>query len=331
MTVIVIGLGSMGKRRIRLMKAMEIPVEIIGVDSNTERCNAVEKQFSIVCYGNVDEAVKNRGIDCAFVCTSPLAHAELIRKCLLHGLHVFTEINLVQDGYNENIVLAQEKQLTLFLSSTPIYRDEMRETMKYVRMSKHPVAYSYHVGQYLPDWHPWEKYKDFFVGEQRTNGCRELFAIELPWMVKAFGEIQEIHILANRLTSLDINYYDAYLVQITHTKGNKGMLAVDVVCRKPVRKLEVYNEDLYLEWEGTPQSFRKYNIETREMESINTGAYYNEEGYGEFINEHAYINEIKDFFDVIGGKAAEYTMEMDARILDIIDKIEEKQREYEGR
>ena len=35
------------------------------------------------------------------------------------------------------------------------------------------------LGQYLPDWHPWESYKSFFVSNKKTNGCRELFAIEL--------------------------------------------------------------------------------------------------------------------------------------------------------
>lgn len=323
MTIIVIGLGSMGRRRIRLMKAMKLPIKIIGIDSKPERCEAVRNQFSLKCYESFEKAFEQELIDCAFICTSPLAHADLIRLCLLHGLHVFTEINLISDGYDENIALARERGLTLFLSSTPVYRDEMKEVMEHVKRSGKPVAYLYHVGQYLPDWHPWEKYTDFFIGDQRTNGCRELLAIELPWMMKTFGEIQDVHVLTNRLTNLNINFQDTYLVQIMHANGNQGMLAVDVVCRKPVRKLEVYNEELYLEWEGTPHTLKKLNLKTNRMEHIGCGTYYNEEGYSEFINEYAYISEINDFFDVVNGKQPEYTMETDARILKIIDRIEE--------
>ncbi len=44
------------------------------------------------------------------------------------------------------------------------------------------------------------------------NGCREIFAIELPWIVKAFGEIEDIHVVSGRLTNLDINFQDAYFV-----------------------------------------------------------------------------------------------------------------------
>ena len=44
-----------------------------------------------------------------------------------------------------------------------------------------------------------------------------------------------------------------------------------------------------------------------------------------FRSECAYINEIQEFFEVLTGKQPEYTMEMDARILSIIDQIEKKE------
>lgn len=322
MTVIVIGLGSMGKRRIRLMKAMKLPVDIVGVDSKVDRCNAVMAEFGVECDISIERIADRKRIDYAFICTAPLSHAGIIKECLERGWHVFTEINLVSDQYDENITLARDKGVTLFISSTPIYRDEMRKITEEIRSSKCPVSYLYHVGQYLPDWHPWEQYKDFFVGDNRTNGCREIFAIELPWMMKAFGEIQDVHVLSNKLTGLDISYQDTFLVQITHTNGNKGMLAVDVVCRRPVRKLEVYNEELYIEWEGTPQTLKKENLLTHHLEHIDCGTYYNEEGYSEFVNECAYMNEIREFFAVVEGKQPEYTMEMDAKTLRLINQIE---------
>lgn len=326
MTVVVIGLGSMGKRRIRLMKAMKLPVDIIGIDNKRDRCHAVKSEFDIECYSSLEEAEEHKTIECAFICTSPLAHGNLIRLCLEHGYHIFTEINLVSDQYDENITLAQEKGLTIFLSSTPIYRDEMRKITEAVKASHSNVSYIYHVGQYLPDWHPWEQYQDFFVGNSRTNGCREIFAIELPWMTKAFGEIENVHVLSYKLTGLDIHYKDTYLVQLSHANGNKGIFAVDVVCRKPVRRLEVYNEDLYIEWEGTPQTLKRQNMETHCMENMECGTYYNELGYSEFVNECAYMNEIKEFFEVVQGKKPEYTMEMDEQILRMIDKIEQAGR-----
>lgn len=331
MDVIVIGLGSMGKRRIRLMKAMQLPVDIIGIDNREDRREAVTKEFSIKCYSSLENAEEEEIIECAFVCTSPLAHADLIRICLEHGYHVFTEINLVSDQYKTNIEISEKKNLTLFLSSTPIYRDEMRKIIEIMKTCDSKASYVYHVGQYLPDWHPWEQYKEFFVGDRRTNGCREIFAIELPWMVKAFGNIKNIQVISKKLTNLEVPYNDTYLVQILHENGNIGMFVVDIVCRKPIRRLEVYNENMYVEWEGTPQTLKQYNLITHNMESIECGTYCNEPGYSEFINETAYMNEINEFFEVIKGKKPEYTMKMDEQILKLIDEIESLAKECEAK
>ena len=47
MKVVVIGLGSMGRRRIRLMQAMPGAPEIVGVNRSAERRAQVEKEFGI--------------------------------------------------------------------------------------------------------------------------------------------------------------------------------------------------------------------------------------------------------------------------------------------
>lgn len=64
---------------------------------------------------------------------------------------------------------AKEKGVLLFLSSTMLYRRETQYIKQQVAAFGKPVHYIYHIGQYLPDWHPWENYKNFFVGNARTR------------------------------------------------------------------------------------------------------------------------------------------------------------------
>ena len=109
------------------------------------------------------------------VCTAPLSHAAVIGELLDNDLPVFTELNLVGDGYAENMAKAAAKNLPLFLSSTMLYRRETQYIKQQVQAFGKPVHYIYHIGQYLPDWHPWENYKNFFVGNARTGGVREIF------------------------------------------------------------------------------------------------------------------------------------------------------------
>ena len=61
MKIIVIGLGSMGKRRIRLISEHK-DVELYGIDSQESRCAEVKEKFGVECYPSIDEACKAQAI-----------------------------------------------------------------------------------------------------------------------------------------------------------------------------------------------------------------------------------------------------------------------------
>jgi len=274
-------------------------------------------------FPTIEEAVSQRKFECAFVCTSPLTHAGIIKTCLENDMNVFTELNLVSDDYVDNINLAKQKNKLLFLSSTMIYRDEM----KYLREridAKKCYSYTYHVGQYLPDWHPWENYKDFFVADKKTNACREILAIELPWIVKTFGEIEHIKSVRTKATKLDIDYDDSYMILLQHKSGTIGSLCVDVVSCEPIRSLKIVAENLYLSWDGDEDSFFEKSGSKEELKKISL---YDEidhlEGYNKTIIENEYANELIQFFDELQKKADSiYNFEDDLKTLSIIDEVE---------
>ncbi|MBP2636935.1 MAG: putative dehydrogenase [Firmicutes bacterium] len=321
MRVAVIGLGSMGKRRIRLIRKYDETIQIVGIDTKEERRVACTEEYGIETFGDLAEAPQ---ADCAFVCTSPLSHNKIITQCLTQGLHVFTELNLVADGYDTNIALARQQDLVLVLSSTFLYREEVKQIRHLARQANCMLNYTYHIGQYLPDWHPWENYKDFFVGNKQSNGCREIFAIELPWLTEVFGDIVGIDVVKSKMSSLDIDYADNYLVILQHASGCKGTLAVDVVARKAVRNLEVFGEQLYLRWDGSPTGLYVYDFAAKY--DVNVKLYKEVEqldNYAGFVVENAYADEIAAFFEAINtGKAPTYNFEQDKEILKIIDRIE---------
>lgn len=320
MNIAVVGLGSMGKRRIRLIREMYPSYAIIGIDGRDDRRQEASDQFQIACYGKLNEVQSS--VDCVFVCTSPLSHSSIIHDALNRGCHVFTELNLVSDGYQENMRLAEENNLHLFLSSTFFYREEINYIRSKISREK-KWNYIYHIGQYLPDWHPWESYKEFFLGDKRTNGCREIMAIELPWLTGTFGKVTGINVVSDKMTDLHIDYNDNYLVQLSHENGNKGCLIVDVVSPVAVRKLEVYSENAYLSWSGTPESLCEYHLDTKQLEPVSLQEKTERiDGYSAFVVENAYKNEIREYFDVVfTGKTPLYGFKQDLDILRLIDSI----------
>lgn len=324
MKIIVIGLGSMGKRRLRLLSERN-DVELFGIDSQESRCEEVKEKFGITCFKSITEAVEAENIETAVISTSPLSHAAIIKECLTHNLHVFTEINLVQDGYEENMALAKEKNLVLFLSSTFLYRKETQTIIEKVQNAKCPLNYIYHVGQYLPDWHPWESYNSYFIGNPRTNGCREIMAIDLPWVVSAFGPIKSVSAIKSKNTELNITYNDNYLITLEHESGHKGVFAVDVVARKSGRNIEIFGEQLHLSWNGTADSLKVFNIEEKKDEIVSfDDASEHVEGYAAFVTENPYREELNSFLKQIADRdySPAWDFEKDKVVLDIIDQIE---------
>ena len=326
MNIVVVGLGSMGRRRIRLLRGKYPEYELLGIDYSAERRKEVSAEYGISTYEKIEmiEMDKHEKIFCVFVCTAPLTHAQIIKVCLQKKWHVFSEINLVSDEYDENIQLAKEKNKVLFLSSTPLYRSEMKEIKKQVIANSKQVNYIYHVGQYLPDWHPWESYKDFFVGEVRTNGCREILAIELPWIVDCFGEVNDVHVIKGKMSDLQVAYSDSIHIQLVHSSGSIGTIVVDLVSRVAVRYLEIFNDELYIRWDGKPSGLEVFDVKHKKTNyPLKDAEYRYEKGYATFANEYAYLEEINQFLEVIkDNKESIYTFEKDRKILDLIDTIE---------
>ena len=324
MKVVVIGLGSMGKRRVRLIKELYPDYEVVGVDARQDRQAEARNQSGIQTFSSLDDV---SGCDCAFVCTQPLSHANIITACLEKGWNVFTELNLVNDGYDRNIALAQKNNIVLFMSSTFLYREETRYIRKNVRASTAGTDnrwnYIYHIGQYLPDWHPWESYKDFFVGDKRTNGCREILSVELPWLIETFGSIEKLNAVSDKMTGLDIDYDDNFMIQVKHSNGNKGVLVVYVVSPNAVRNFTAYTGGAYLSWGGNPKSIFEFDIESKELKNVILSEQAeHRDGYASFVVENAYKNEIREFFNaVLNGKKPEYSFEQDKAVLALIRAI----------
>ena len=322
MKVLVIGYGSMGRRRIRLYKQLDSEARFICVDSNPDRIKQI-KEDGYIAYKDLDEAIKERP-DLAFVSTSPLGHASIIPILLQEKINTFTEINLSSKNYDEMIRLTRENGVKLFLSSTMMYKKQIQKIKEFVQKETQPLTYIYHIGQYLPDWHPWESYKDFFIGKKESNGCREIYAIQLPWIIDTFGKVERISKVSQKLTNLEIDYNDSYITTFEHKKGSKGVFVVDVVSRVATTYLEIIGENIHISWDGSNDGLKVYNIAQKKVEAIT--AYENLEhndNYAANIVENTYLDEIKDFISYIKtGTEPKWSIQKDYYVLDLIDKIE---------
>nr|WP_277935243.1 Gfo/Idh/MocA family oxidoreductase [Parablautia muri] len=312
----------MGKRRIRLLQRLIGDVHFVCVDRDPRRLEQARKAGH-QGHENLGQAIDHLP-DLAFVCTSPGHHAEIILQLVNARINVFTELNLVDKDYDSIMAKAEENKTTIFMSSTMLYDKRIMAIDKIVKKHKKPVTYIYHVGQYLPDWHPWESYKDFFIGKKETNGVREIYAIQMPWLIDTFGKINAISSISQKCTDLDIDFSDSIIASFKHDNGNIGVFAVDIVSRKATTHLEIIGEDIHLFWGGHNDDLFIYESDTKKMKPIETyDSIIHEEGYSDNIIENRYEEEIRDFLSMVYKHTKpRYSLEDDKYTLKIIDKIE---------
>ena len=84
MKVMIVGLGSMGKRRARLLKGILPDVCLLGVDSAPAR-RAEAEALGFTTYETLAAGIA-AAPDAAFVCTAPISHAGIISSSHLAAM-----------------------------------------------------------------------------------------------------------------------------------------------------------------------------------------------------------------------------------------------------
>jgi predicted dehydrogenase len=192
MKILVIGGGSMGRRRLRDALALR-PGKVSLFEPAEERCTEVSKQFGIPGYTDLDQALAD-GPEAMIVSTPPALHDRYIQIAIERKMHVFAELPFMFDADLLSKVAdqASKTQIILGVSATIRYyppfrliRDLLAEDV----IGK-PLYLEYSLGNYLPDWHPHEDYRKFYAkGDPRSGGSgvdmilHELHAIQ--WLSRS--------------------------------------------------------------------------------------------------------------------------------------------------
>jgi predicted dehydrogenase len=91
MKFLVIGLGSMGKRRIRCLKNLGYN-EIYGFDIKSNRIDECKKKYKIYSLPSYRTFLRKKYFDAVFVCTDPLFHFKY-SICSLERFKNFTNLS----------------------------------------------------------------------------------------------------------------------------------------------------------------------------------------------------------------------------------------------
>ncbi|HXT84500.1 MAG TPA: Gfo/Idh/MocA family oxidoreductase, partial [Verrucomicrobiae bacterium] len=322
MKFLIIGLGSMGKRRIRNLKYLN-QNDIIGCDTMEERRKEVESKYSISTFSDLKEAFEQKP-DAVVISTSPNTHYDLAIQTAEKGIPFFMEANVIPTGFDKVVEVCSKKNIFYAPSCTLRFNPSLKKVHELVdnKTIGETLEFIYHVGQYLPDWHPYEDYRKFYVSKKETGACREIVPFELNWLTWTFGNIKNLAAMKRKISKLESDIDDIYATMLEFDKGIIGNLVVDVLSRVPYRSLKIIGEDGIILWEWTEKKVKVFRTSTSTWEEFLEPPGIKIEGY--VAEEDAYIEEMSSFIAGLQNpKNYSHTIKNEEMILGLLEKIEE--------
>ncbi len=324
MKFLIIGLGSMGKRRIRCLKKLGYG-DIVGCDLREDRRQEAKGKYEVEVISHIDNAALSK-VDMIVVSTPPDKHNEFIKLAIENKKPVFVEASIILDGLEELNNLAIKQDVLIAPSCTMKFHPAIRDIKNIVTGGQFGKVtnFSYHAGQYLPDWHAWESVKDYYVARKETGGCRELAPFELTWIVDLLGFPKNTAGFYGKTMDVGADIDDTYAIALDFG-GAYGNITVDVTSRYATRNLILNMERGQILWRWDENIVKVYEAASQRWIHYNYPQGQTAEGYNKNIIEDMYIEETKSFINAVGKKGVfPNCLDEDVKVLKLLYKIEGK-------
>lgn len=259
---LIVGCGSIARRHIKNLRALGV-ADIVAFDPRADRRNSVASDFAIDTIDSL-EAAWEREPTAVLVSAPTSLHVPLALEAALRRCHLFIEKPLSHswEGVERLIDLVQQQGVTTLVGCNLRFHPGLATVKKLLadQAVGRVLAARVEVGQYLPDWHPQEDYRESYSARRALGGGVILDAIhELDYIRWLLGEITEVSCFAAKLSSLEIDTEDMAALLLCFQCGALGEIHLDYVQRAYSRTCQIIGEEGTIHWDYSAEQVRWYS------------------------------------------------------------------------
>jgi predicted dehydrogenase len=289
----VIGCGSIGRRHIRNLCALQVR-EIYGYDKDPKRLDKTIFEYDIKGQSSVSELLSVRP-DGVIICTPTNLHLPLALEAAKAGCHLFIEKPLADclEGMEDLLKEVNQRNLITFIGCNFKFHPsfvKMKEILESGTIGR-VLSARCQFGQYLPDWHPWEDYRETYSSRMDLGGGVLLDSHEFDYLSWFLGGVEKVFCLSGKLSDLEIETEDTAEVLLRFDGGAIGEIHLDYTQRAYQRNYEFFGEKGTLKWDFNERQVCLYKAEEKIWEIFIEPRDYD-------LNT-MYIEEMKHFLDCV--------------------------------
>jgi len=287
-----VGYGSIGKRHVNNL--LLIPdIEIIICTHRHDMDNELKNKCKII--ESLDECINEKPI-AAIISNVTSLHIQTALKLASAGLHLFIEKPLSNNLENmeklSNIVC--ERKLVTFMGFNLRFHEcikKIKELLENNTIGK-IISVNAESGSYLPDWHPYEDYRDSYASKENLGGGVVLTCIhEIDYLHWFFGEIKELFAMTGKFSDLKIEVDDLASVIMRFSNNIIAELHLDFFQKPDFRCCKIIGTNGTIYWDSKDNIVKVYDIKLKKwIEKINIVNYERND---------MYVDEMKYFLDCV--------------------------------
>jgi predicted dehydrogenase len=293
--VLVLGCGSMGRRRVRDLQELGID-DILVYDARPSRSAAVAAELGVRALKSPSEGYE-AGPKAVLVCTPTSLHLPLAAEAIRSGCDVLVEKPLSRDldGVDDLLGDAERGGRVLMVGYSLRFHPCVRRARDWLEEGKigHVVSARLHVGSYLPARHPWEDYRTGYAAITELGGGVLLDAIhEIDLALWLFGSPEHAYAVIGRYSRLEIDTEDVVELLLSYRDRRILSVHLDYVQRPHRRWFELTGEEGSIVCDLVARTVKVFDA--------SSDAWHTFEAPDDA--EQDYLREIKHFLDCLSGQ-----------------------------
>jgi len=304
-----VGLGGIGQRHVRNLRTLlgnELEMiayrvrrrtQVVTPSLGVEPDRNVESEYSIRTHSDLDSALAQKP-EVAFICNPSSLHVPVARACLAAHCDIFIEKPL-SDSIREIDVLigaAEQSKAIAMVGYQLRFHPCLKLLTEIVKSGSlgSLLAVRATVGEYLPNWHPYEDYREMYASRAELGGGVILSQVhEFDYLYSLFGVPTRVFALGGHWSDLEVDVEDTATMLMDCSFAGRSLpiqLHQDYLQSPPSRQCEVIGDrgralmDLH---KLTVTLFRRGN------------AIPEQQTFEGFERNQLFLDELKHFLDCV--------------------------------
>jgi predicted dehydrogenase len=297
MKFLIAGFGSIGRRHMRnLLNMGERDI----IFYRTQHSTLPEDELSgFIVETNLEKALAHKP-DAVIIANPTAMHLEIAIPALQAGCHILIEkpISHNMSRVDKLRSVAKTSKGKVLVGFQFRFHPTLQKIASLIRDGAidEPLTAIAHWGEYLPNWHPWEDYRQSYSARSSLGGgvvltlCHPLDY--LRWLV---GEIEAVFAITGRSSVLNLDVEDVAQIGLQFKGGKTGMLHLDYFQQPGTHRLEIIGSGGTLQWDNSDGILRLFKGTTGAWKP-----FYPPEG---FERNRLFLDEMLHFRAVARGDA----------------------------